>query len=71
MDPTLKPILDGLQKIVGGLYSLSNRAGDRHARKYNPAQRHAKLAVNSTFALAEFLVEVSDLRIVEGKGREK
>jgi hypothetical protein len=62
MDPTLNPILDGLQKLVAGLYGLSNHAGDRHARKYNPAQRHAKLAVNATFALSEFLLEVSDLR---------
>jgi hypothetical protein len=53
----LKPILDGFQKLVGGLYEISNKASDRHARRYNPAAHHAKLAVNAAFALCEFLVE--------------
>ncbi len=60
MDPTLKPILEGLQRIVSGLYDLSNRASDRHARVYNPAKRHAKLAVNAAFSLCEFLLDVED-----------
>ena len=53
----LKPILDGFQKLVGGLYEIANKASDRHARRYNPAAHHAKLAVNAGFALSEFLVE--------------
>lgn len=53
----LKPILDGFQKLISGLYEISNKASDRHARIYNPAAHHAKLAVNSAFALCEFLVE--------------
>lgn len=53
----LKPILDGFQKLVGGLYEIANKASDRHARRYNPAGHHAKLAVNAAFALSEFLVE--------------
>lgn len=53
----LKPILDGFQKIVGGLYEISNKASDRHARRFNPADHHAKLAVNAAFALSEFLVQ--------------
>jgi len=52
-----KPILDGFQKLVTGLYEVSNKAGDRHARRYNPAAHHAKLAVNTAFALCEFLAE--------------
>ena len=62
MDPVLKPILDGLQKIVGGLYEMSNRASDRHARVYNPSKRHAKLAVNASFSLCEFILDVVDAR---------
>ena len=31
----LKPILDGFQKLVSGLYEISNKASDRHARRYN------------------------------------
>ena len=56
----LKPILDGFQKLVSGLYELSNKASDRHARRYNPAAHHAKLAVNAAFAFCEFLVESRD-----------
>ena len=53
----LKPILDGFQKLVSGLYEISNKASDRHARRYNPAAHHAKLVVSAAFALCEFLVE--------------
>ncbi len=53
----LKLILDGLQKIVAGLYEVTNKGSDRHARRYNPARHHAKLAVNATFALCEFILD--------------
>ncbi len=56
----LKPILDGFQKLVSGLYEISNKASDRHARRYNPAEHHAKLAVNAAFSLCEFLVKSRD-----------
>ena len=59
----LKPILDGLQKLVVGLFEVSNKASDRHARRYNPAARHAKLAVSAAFALCEFLVESRDYQV--------
>ena len=60
IDTVLKPILDGFQKLVAGLYEVANKASDRHARKYSPAAHHAKLAVNSAFALCEFLVDTRD-----------
>lgn len=53
----LKAILDGLQKQIGGLYEVANKASDRHARLYNPAPHHARLAVNAAFTLCEFLLE--------------
>ena len=53
----LKAILDGLQRQIGGLYELANKASDRHARRYNPAPHHARLAVNAAFTLCEFLLE--------------
>lgn len=53
----LKAILEGLQRQIGGLYEVANKASDRHARKYNPAPHHAKLAVNAAFTLCEFLLE--------------
>lgn len=53
----LKAILEGLQRQIGGLYEIANKTSDRHARRYNPAPRHARLAVNAAFTLCEFLLE--------------
>jgi hypothetical protein len=53
----LKTILEGLQRQIAGLFEVANKASDRHARKYNPAPHHAKLAVNSAFTLCEFVLE--------------
>jgi len=53
----LKAILEGLQRQIGGLFEVANKASDRHARRYNPAPHHARLAVNATFTLCEFLLE--------------
>jgi hypothetical protein len=53
----LKSILQGLTGQVAGLFEVANKAGDRHARRYNPAKHHAKLAVNAAFTLCEFLLD--------------
>ena len=60
IESSLKPILEGLQRLVSGLSETSNKASDRHARKYNPAEHHAKLARNTAYTLCEFLVESRD-----------
>ena len=57
LEKYLKAIIDGLQRQIGGLYEVANKASDRHARRYNPAKHHAKLAVNTAFTLCEFLLE--------------
>lgn len=57
LEEPLKPIVGGFQSLIGGLYEMANKGSDRHARRFNPARHHAKLAVNATFALCEFLVE--------------
>ncbi len=57
LESHLKTILQGLKSLVGGLYEVANKASDRHARKYNPAPHHAKLAVNAAFTLCEFLLD--------------
>ena len=59
----LKPILDDFQKLVSGIYEVSNKASDRHARRYNPAAHHAKLAGNAAFALCEFPVESREYQV--------
>ncbi|MEN2470695.1 abortive infection family protein [Burkholderia sp. GS2Y] len=53
----IKTILEGLQRQIAGLFEVANKASDRHARRYNPAPHHAKLAVNAAFTLCEFLLE--------------
>jgi hypothetical protein len=53
----LKAILEGLQRQIGGLFEVANKASDRHARRYDPAPHHARLAVNAAFTLCEFLLE--------------
>jgi hypothetical protein len=57
LESYLKAILEGLQRQIGGLFELANKASDRHARKYNPAPHHARLAINVAFTLCEFLLE--------------
>ncbi len=53
----LKGILEGFQRQITGLFEVANKASDRHARRYNPAPQHARLAVNAAFTLCEFLLE--------------
>lgn len=57
LESYLKAVLEGLQRQISGLFELANKASDRHARKYNPAPHHARLAVNVAFTLCEFLLE--------------
>jgi hypothetical protein len=57
LESYLKSILQGFKQQISGLYELANKASDRHARRYNPARRHAKLAVNAAFVLCEFLLD--------------
>jgi len=56
LEAYLKAILSGLQSQISGLFEIANKASDRHARKYNPAPHHARLAVNVAFTLCEFLL---------------
>lgn len=65
----LKAILEGLQKQIAGLYEAANKASDRHARRYNPAMHHAKLAVNAAFTLCEFLLESYEYQRQRGKAK--
>ena len=54
---TILQIISGLDSIVSGLAGLSNNSGDRHANKFNTMKHHARLAVNSTMTLVDFLLE--------------
>jgi len=57
LPPTIIQILSGLDSIVGGLAGLSNNSGDRHANKSNTMKHHAKLAVNASMTLVDFLLD--------------
>ncbi len=63
----IKQILTGVTTVVGGLAAMRNALSDAHGkskRAVRPAPRHAKLAVNSGFAVAGFLIDTH----VEKKG---
>ena len=57
LETYLKAILEGLQRQIGGLFEIANKASDRHARRYTPAKHHAKLAINATFTFCEFVLD--------------
>lgn len=70
VDNTLKQVLSGLASIVSGLAGTSNKMGDRHARSYKPAKRHAVLVVDSAKTLANFLISTDQARTKAGEQPE-
>ncbi len=50
-------ILSGIDTAIKGLAGLSNNAGDRHATKFNTKKHHAKLAVNLSMTISDFLID--------------
>jgi Abortive infection C-terminus len=66
----LKTILEGIQRQLSGLFEVANKASDRHARRYNPAPHHAKLAVNAAFTFCEFLLESHEYQQQKNERRE-
>jgi len=63
IDDALKPIVTGLSSVIYGLASTRNKMSDAHARTYKPSRHHAKLAVNATNTLADFLIESYDYQL--------
>ncbi|HZW78623.1 MAG TPA: abortive infection family protein [Flavobacteriaceae bacterium] len=57
LPPTIIQILSGLDSITTGLAGLSNNSGDRHANKFRTMKHHARLAVNATMTLVDFLLD--------------
>lgn len=55
-------IISGLDTSLNGLAALSNNAGDRHANKFNTKRHHAKLAVNISMTMCDFLIDVLNER---------
>lgn len=57
LPPTVLQILSGLNSITNGLAGLSNNSGDRHANKFKTKKHHARLAVNASMTLVDFLLD--------------
>ena len=57
LPPTVIQIISGLDSITGGLAGLSNNSGDRHANKFKTEKHHARLAVNASMTLVDFLLD--------------
>ncbi len=53
---SIKQLLAGLNSIVNGLSTMRNEMSDAHSRRYKPEKHHAKLAVNASKTLSEFLI---------------
>lgn len=57
-----KQIMTGLKSLINGLAGLSNQFGDRHGNKHKALEHHAKLSVNSSLTLCEYLIDLRDIR---------
>lgn len=57
LPPTVIQILSGFDSVLNGLAGLSNNSGDRHANKFKTRKHHARLAVNSTMTMVDFLLD--------------
>jgi hypothetical protein len=55
-------ILSGLDTSLNGLAALSNNASDRHANKFKTKRHHAKLALNLSMTLSDFIIDVLNQR---------
>ena len=55
---TLRQVLSGLTSVVSGLAGLRNMMSDAHASTSRPSKHHAKLAVNASKTVADFVLEV-------------
>lgn len=71
---SLKQVLSGLISVVAGLSSLRNRMSDAHVRSYRPSEHHARLVVNASRTISDFLCQTYVYQIKAGfisaKGRK-
>lgn len=68
LPPTVIQILSGLDSISSGLTGLSNNSGDRHANKFKTQKHHARLSVNATMTLVDFLLDSRDYQKLKVDG---
>lgn len=68
---SLKQVLTGLTSIVSGIAPLRNRMSDSHARSYKPGRHHAKLVINASQTLVDFLFETLAFQTRQGVVKSK
>jgi hypothetical protein len=56
----LRQILSGLTSVVSGLSTLRNTMSDSHVISYRPSEHHARLAVNASKTLCNFLFDTKE-----------
>lgn len=61
-DKALKQITSGLTQIVHGLATVRNKMSDGHSREVKPFKHHAKLIVNSSKTLVDFLYDTHEFQ---------
>ncbi len=57
IDDALRQVLGGLTSTVGGIATLRNKMSDAHATTFVASKRHAKLAVNASKTVSDFIIE--------------
>ncbi|MGL6023360.1 MAG: abortive infection family protein [Cetobacterium sp.] len=54
---SFKKIITGLASSLDGINESRNKCSDAHSSKYNPEKHHAKLCINASLTICEFLVD--------------
>lgn len=63
MDRRINTLLSGLEKIVSSIAEMRNKASDAHgvgANRLNIADHHARLYVNASMTMADFILSVAE-----------
>ena len=63
MDKRINMLLSGLEKILKSITEMRNETSDSHgvgARRINIAEHHARLLVNSSMTMADFILAVGE-----------
>ena len=64
MDKRINKLLSGLENIVQSIAEMRNNGSDSHglgSKRVNISDYHARLALNSSIIMAEFILSVSCL----------
>ncbi len=63
MDKRINTLLSGLEKIISSIAEMRNKASDSHgvgAKRINIADHHARLYVNASMTMADFILSVAE-----------